>query len=567
MKLCIASYLSLLLLLVTVTASAQLATNMVGEYLFNGGFADTGPLNITAVGHNVTPTMGHDGVPNGAYHFNGTTSYIDLSNHVRGINGADVASFSMYVKTTDTTFGLLLSRYTSDQESGIQVGYHEMGTAASLTLRLTGGPVVNNRAFTPIHDNQWHCLVFTMGPAQSSVYVDGILQGSTTAGWLDFYGTVLIRQERLFLGARNLNPGNFTIEAFEGDIDDFRIWNRVLTPAEVGQVCACPSDGIVGGLDTTACASDSPIVLESLRPFNDHLWSPGGDTTSSISVSYPDSGWYYLDITGIPGGCTVRDSVFVNWKARPSSFDIGSDYIVECSLLSVPLSANIAADDYLWTNGSTSQTTSIVYPDSGWQKVTITYDGCRYSDSVYISWIDELPSIHIGEDFSLCDGDSRSVTAVPPSASINWNTGATGAAIQVNAPGIYWAAITNECGTSYDSLYVSRRYNCDTDPVDTSETERPKTFYIPTAFSPNGDGLNDEFSVVHNGEIAAFRFTVFDRWGNTVFESFDESIGWNGSQMNTGERCQQGTYSWIIRYRDKDSSSYRQLSGTLLLIR
>ena len=66
-----------------------------------------------------------------------------------------------------------------------------------------------------------------------------------------------------------------------------------------------------------------------------------------------------------------------------------------------------------------------------------------------------------------------------------------------------------------------------------------RAILIPTAFSPNGDGVNDEFRIMGN-DIKAASLEVFDRWGKKVFESDNPTIGWDG--MVKGKVAEMGTY-------------------------
>lgn len=85
----------------------------------------------------------------------------------------------------------------------------------------------------------------------------------------------------------------------------------------------------------------------------------------------------------------------------------------------------------------------------------------------------------------------------------------------------------------------------------TSKTIRinPKSpTFIPNTFTPNGDGVHDEFIVEYN-ELTPVQFEIFDRWGNTVFVTQDPSKGWNGNNRN-GVRCSDGTYYYVLTGKD-----------------
>ena len=74
--------------------------------------------------------------------------------------------------------------------------------------------------------------------------------------------------------------------------------------------------------------------------------------------------------------------------------------------------------------------------------------------------------------------------------------------------------------------------------------------YVPNSFTPNGDENNQSFKAVLSSGFkpGAFQMLIFDRWGELVFESFDENAGWDGTYGAGpyGRECQIGTYTWKI---------------------
>ena len=76
-----------------------------------------------------------------------------------------------------------------------------------------------------------------------------------------------------------------------------------------------------------------------------------------------------------------------------------------------------------------------------------------------------------------------------------------------------------------------------------AEVIPPLSIYIPNAFTPNGDGINDTFGVKGEG-IKEFRLLIFNRWGDVIFESTEAHKQWDG-KVN-GEPVQQGTYVYEL---------------------
>ncbi|MFL5787469.1 MAG: gliding motility-associated C-terminal domain-containing protein [Flavisolibacter sp.] len=87
--------------------------------------------------------------------------------------------------------------------------------------------------------------------------------------------------------------------------------------------------------------------------------------------------------------------------------------------------------------------------------------------------------------------------------------------------------------------------------------------YMPTAFTPNGDGKNDVFRIPQGVNIKLTEFAVFDRWGNKLFSTKDISVGWDGT-LN-GKTCDPGTYIYLV-IGSSDKGKVME-KGTVVLIR
>jgi gliding motility-associated-like protein len=122
-------------------------------------------------------------------------------------------------------------------------------------------------------------------------------------------------------------------------------------------------------------------------------------------------------------------------------------------------------------------------------------------------------------------------------------------------------------GTYNIRLIVSNEYQC-TDSLDTDLTVRFVTnYYIPTAFTPNGDQINDEFTIVGEGvQLADFEMQIFDRWGGEVFTTTSRNVGWNGKFQNSGDELQTGTYAYVITFRIQNGRKITEF-GTVNLLK
>lgn len=86
--------------------------------------------------------------------------------------------------------------------------------------------------------------------------------------------------------------------------------------------------------------------------------------------------------------------------------------------------------------------------------------------------------------------------------------------------------------------------------------------YIPTAFTPDGDGRNDEFLPVYNGDISDYEMVVFTRSGGKVFESKNINYGWDGKI--SGSQAEEGAYFYAIRYNDSNNKPREQFGQVIL---
>ncbi|MEM7162366.1 MAG: PKD domain-containing protein [Bacteroidota bacterium] len=117
------------------------------------------------------------------------------------------------------------------------------------------------------------------------------------------------------------------------------------------------------------------------------------------------------------------------------------------------------------------------------------------------------------------------------------------------------------------TLLVETEYGC----LDTAEAVieiAPANYvYIPNSFSPNADGHNDVFFPVVSGEVIAYQFDIYDRWGQNIFSSDEPEESWNGSIDANDYLVMSGIYTYQLHIQFKDDEPLEKLRGSVTVIR
>jgi gliding motility-associated-like protein len=84
-------------------------------------------------------------------------------------------------------------------------------------------------------------------------------------------------------------------------------------------------------------------------------------------------------------------------------------------------------------------------------------------------------------------------------------------------------------------LIANNEYNCPDTTFNDVYVQSDPNIYLPDAFSPNGDGVNDGYKLFFDRAPTFYHVEIYDRWGHRVFESFDYEEAWNGTYFNRGK--------------------------------
>lgn len=297
------------------------------------------------------------------------------------------------------------------------------------------------------------------------------------------------------------------------------------------------------GKDTSLCEGNSLSLNAEVTGATEYMWSTG-NTNSAVNITQTNI--YWADVT--KDQCTYRDSIEVIFKPLPV-VNLGKDTTL-CEDQSLLLDAGNSGSNYLWKNNSTGQTFNVTAPGGYFVKVTMY--GCSSSDTIEIEY-DLKPEFTLGGDFGICDGQTiflQPVVESSSSVSYLWQNGSTLSSFSVTQPGLYSLDITNYCGTETDEINVIKGV-C--------------KLYVPTAFSPNGDGLNEIFKAGYGENVSDFQLDIYNRWGERIFHTKDINKGWNGKYNGIVQPT--GIFVWLIKYKTVSDPKESLLKGTVMLIR
>ena len=134
----------------------------------------------------------------------------------------------------------------------------------------------------------------------------------------------------------------------------------------------------------------------------------------------------------------------------------------------------------------------------------------------------------------------------------NTFTTTTNANFTYNSIGTYTATLVAINGACADTAHV------------VIIAEVPTTITIPNIFSPNGDGVNDEFFIINTG-MRSMNCDIFNRWGQLLWTLTAPDQSWDGKLIN-GDKAPEGTYMYILQAQGLDGKSYSR-QGTVTLVR
>jgi gliding motility-associated-like protein len=324
---------------------------------------------------------------------------------------------------------------------------------------------------------------------------------------------------------------------------------------------------------------DGVVVTENNAGVQNWKWNFADGTTSimpSVTKKYPAAGTYIEELHIITDEGCIGDTAKEVVVSDPGTATLVKDTIMVCAGTDVTFSVKdpVAGVVYNWYNAAVNGTllgtgTSYTIPaaiSKGIYYVETIIAGCPGSSRTSATLL-VLP----GMTTPVLTVDSIGVNAI----KFTWAAVPAATAYEVSLDnGVTW--ITPSSGTLGLSHIVNglrpvqsvtlivKAKGCEdkiSDPA--SGVTLNDGLYIPNAFSPNGDGLNDVL-LVYGAIVREIHFMVFNQWGEKVFESNTQSSGWDGAFKGKGQPS--GVYIYVCKLKLLDGSEIER-KGSVNLIR
>jgi len=328
----------------------------------------------------------------------------------------------------------------------------------------------------------------------------------------------------------------------------------------------------------------------------DTIVAAGGESYMTIGNFFDKANTNYIKGLGGPmrldspptGGVPAAyyffdDFNLIEIECELPNVDLGNDTLI-CPGDEIVLDAQNTGASYLWSTGENSQNISV--DTKGIYSVEVTDSkGCKGYDTVVIAYrpvpvadFSFYPNI-----LSPSESTANFTNQSKDATQYHWKFGSIGTkgnpmtSNNENEKSWFNPAIAEQKAklkTGMDSvpitLIVSNGY-CVDSITKILLIRDVFTLFVPNAFSPNGDGVNDEFFPtglnISCDNCTNYEFMVFDRWGEMIFYTHDSNAKWNGKRNNNLNDVQADIYVWKAIYTDADKGSKAEQMGIVTVVK
>jgi gliding motility-associated-like protein len=286
------------------------------------------------------------------------------------------------------------------------------------------------------------------------------------------------------------------------------------------------------------------------KPYT-YLWTGGGTSQTMANLS---TGTYYVLIKDA-NSCSMMDTIFIQ-NSVPLVVSL-SAIADSCSKSTGKLLSQIISGtnpfQYKWSNGSTNSFIQNLAANHPYSVFVLDSNLCTDTVKANIAALGNF-SFNLGADTVFCSSQNQIVLSLPNYVNFLWQDGSTENKFIIQSAGEYFVRVENTYG-----CFASDTINVTEHCIDIMQA--------PNAFSPNDDGIDDEFGPITNSPSALYFYTIyiFNRWGEQVFFSDEYEHRWNGKYNSALQPV--GTYVYLIEYNFDKNTPNTKLKGDLILVK
>ena len=477
-----------------------------------------------------------------ALSFDGVDDYVDLGNIYDDLKLP--LTISAWIYLDPGGFGTI---FASQDNTHIYNGFHFFIVHTSIVIEYGDGRGNNSAEFrrgkaAPIENifGKWvHVTAIMRDANDMDLYLNGINIGGTYIGNSQFPMSSSHPGEAAKIGFESTSVVTYH---FKGIMDELRVWKRALSVQEIREQMCKKLKGDEGGLigywdfDNTKANvlmdrspfyfdgairgnpqrvfSGAPVGDESVLLYTDD-WNDATltlvDDTRSITVS---------DVNGSAAGVQLyKVNEFPAQGGGLNTMIVSSPYY---GVFVAAIDGNPACDvDYKKNDLPACRLyTRLVSSEPFWEKnlPSLTQIPNR------IEFIGEQRgtdlNVNLGQSDTLCSFSEQILAPLSDTVGFAflWQDGSKNSKLRISDFGTYWVNLENGCTSATDTLTLLA--------VQTDD------LFVPNVFTPNGDKLNQYFTI--DDRLVGTTFSVFDRWGQRVYQSNDYQNNWDGDDLPSG---------------------------------
>ncbi len=342
------------------------------------------------------------------------------------------------------------------------------------------------------------------------------------------------------------------------------------------EIIVSPTPALALNKDTTVCLGEDVLLNHFADPNATYNWSPAGsldNPTSAQPTATPTQTTTYTVMADIQN-CTVEKTVTVT--VADATVEAGPNQKV-CAGTPVTLNAAVigtTGGSFVWSPDLPKGNPLTVTPtDTTLYTVTYFYGNgtpgdCQSTDQLQVDVVPNIDNLELTlapDTTMFCLGTpfTLQATGAPNSAVFTW----TENDVVIDGQTLDTIRLTPAEEGAFQYNVVATDANGCTGTAGPVNVDVVRCIQFPNAFSPDNDGTNDTFGglVLLGGEVDVIEFTIYNRWGQKVFEASRDKKVWDGTV--DGNDAPSDVYVFYLRYRLLNGAEQEPVQGEVTLLR